>query len=418
MILILDEVVERSLIQKAAEGAAGPLLLVEFSATLNLEEDLIHLNQDGRSPWPRASNPSVALPCYWCGFTQGGADPHTAPAYPLGIPDASAKEALLIGVVQLEGVTPGQQSLSAFFFPSPTSLPQVCDIEVVRLDTDIFSRVQGIFDTRVLAPKTVSVIGVGSGGSLGAVELAKSGVGNFNLVDFDRLLAHNVARHACGLDDVGRFKTRAVRDAILRHNPRASVVCHETDITQDGGLLDQIVAASDLVFVATDNELSRYLINDACIAQGKPAVYGAAYERAFAGEVIRVIPGKAGCYACVRQGMASTMRSISSQQVFDYTDDSQLPAEPGLGLGIAFIALIHAKLALLTLLRGTGSALEDIDAEMIIWTNSARPEDGELFERPLVRHLVRVAKAENCPACSWLAGADDADALEDELGPR
>ena len=62
-------------------------------------------------------------------------------------------------------------------------------------------------------------------------------MGNFVLVDFDRLKAHNISRHVCGLADVGRFKTRAVRDAILQHNPQASVVCHEADITEDEALL-------------------------------------------------------------------------------------------------------------------------------------------------------------------------------------
>lgn len=271
---------------------------------------------------------------------------------------------------------------------------------MVRLETDVFSRLRGIFDTRVLAAKTVSVVGVGSGGSIGAMELAKAGVGNFILVDFDRLRAHNVARHVCGLADVGRFKTRAVRDAILQHNPQAAVACYEADVTRDGGLLERIVANADLVFVATDNELSRYLINEACLAAGTPAVYGGAYERAFAGEIIRVIPGgSGGCYACVRQGLANTMRSISSQQVFDYTEDTELEAEPGLGLDVAFLALIHAKMALLTLLRGTQSTLGDIGHEMIIWTNWARPQDGELFQRPLTSHFVRVPRSQDCPCC-------------------
>ena len=149
---------------------------------------------------------------------------------------------------------------------------------------------------------TVSVIGVGSGGSVGAVELAKAGVGDFVLVDFDRLRAHNISRHVWGLADVGRLKTRAVRDAILPHNPQAPVVCHEADITEDEALLEKIAATSDLVFVATDNELSRYLINETCLAAGTPAIYGGPYERAFAGEVVQVIPGAAACYACVKQG--------------------------------------------------------------------------------------------------------------------
>ena len=128
------------------------------------------------------------------------------------------------------------------------------------------------------------------------------------------------------------------------------------------------------------------------------------YERAFAGEVIRVIPGNAGCYACVRQGMAATMRNISSDQVVDYTDDAGFQAEPGLGLDVSFIALIHAKVVLLTLLRDVETSLGDINADMIIWTNAARPEDGELFEQPMARYFVRVPKNENCPSCG--SGSD------------
>ena len=263
----------------------------------------------------------------------------------------------------------------------------------------MFSRLKGIFDTRVLASKTVGVIGLGSGGSLGAVELAKTGVGNFILVDFDRLKAHNIMRHVCGLADVGRFKTRAVRDAILQHNPQASVECHKADISDDNDLLYQVVTQSDLLFVATDTELSRYMINEACLEHGKPAIYGGAYERAFAGEVLRVIPGAGGCYACVRQRMANTMRSISSQQVLDYTDDSDFEAEPGLGLDVSFIAMVHTKVVLMTLLRDTESFLGDIDADMVIWTNWARPEDGKLFEQPMARYFVRIPRSEDCPCC-------------------
>ena len=299
--------------------------------------------------------------------------------------------------------------LEAFLFPSESAAPEECEVEVVRLETDLFSRVNCIFDTRVLAPKTVAVLGLGSGGGLGAVELSKAAVGGFILVDFDRLKAHNISRHVCGLSDVGRYKTRAVRDVIAQNNPMASVQVHEVDITQEPGLLHEIVEEADLVFVATDTELSRYMINEACLLLGTPAIYGGVYERAFAGEVLRVIPGEAACYACVRQGMAKTMRSISTQQTFDYTDDSDFQAEPGLGLDVAFISMLQTKVALMTLLRDTGSSVGDIESEMIIWSNQARPEDGALFERPMSRHFVRVPRSETCAVCgveSDISGQD------------
>ena len=390
MLVVLDELVEQSLFQQAKSWPKSSVTsLPNLTATIYPEEDLVVLSMAGHKPDFSGGGANISLACYGYQPSAG-----VIPSYPAHPAEEKNRQMLTLGVIGCEA-----PSLQAFYFVSETAAGEPCETEVVRIETDVFSRLKGIFDTRILSAKTVSVIGIGSGGSVGALELAKAGVGNFVLVDFDRLKAHNISRHVCGLADVGWFKTRAVRDSILQHNPQASVVCHEADITEDEALLEKIASTSDLVFVATDNELSRYLINEACLAAGTPAIYGGAYERAFAGEVVRVIPGEAGCYACVRQALASTMRSISSQQAFDYTDDSEFQAEPGLGLEVSFIAMIHAKMALMTLLKGTESALGDLDAEMIIWVNSARPQDGELFERPLTRHLVRVPKSEDCPTC-------------------
>ena len=291
------------------------------------------------------------------------------------------------------------EPISAFYFSSSSSPGLPCTVEPIRLESDLFIRVKGIFDSYALSGKTVCVIGLGSGGSFGAVELAKCGVGRLILVDFDRLHTHNISRHVCGIKDVGRFKTHAVRDAILQHNPNAEVECWEIDITEDDNVLEGLIVGSDLVFVATDNELSKYLVNDTCVSKGVPAVYGGVYERAFAGEAIRVIPGLTGCYACVRSGLSETTGLLATPSGPDYTDDPDLETEPGLGLDVGFVASLHTKLALLTLLQGSDSTIQDIDSEMIIWVNSAKPEDGDLFATPLSRYFVRAPRVKDCPAC-------------------
>ncbi len=298
-------------------------------------------------------------------------------------------------------VNPNKYQLECHYRPSPDDDLLTCEIEVIHLETDLFSRIKGIFDTTILSPKTVAIVGLGSGGSLGAVELARCGVGNFILVDFDRLWAHNIARHTCGLSDVGRFKTRAVRDMILDKNPMADVRCYEADICEDDELLEKIVAESDLIFVATDTELPKHLINEACLKHGTPAVYGGAYERAFAGEVIRVVPGETACYNCVRQNMADTIRAIERDRVFDYTDEEEdFKPEPGLGVDVGIIILLQVKMALLTLLRGSDSSLDDIEYNMIIWGNEARPGDSGLFRKPMTRHFIKVDPVPDCPICS------------------
>ena len=390
MIVVLSQEVEPWLFaQNEGKYQDGPVKCEELRAVLRPEENHIRVYLSNANQAERLPSYAPHIACYI--FEPQSAD-HSELFRAVKRPGKGRQ--LLLCVDRANPST-----ISAFYFASSSSSSMSCTVEPVRLESDLYSRVQGIFDANDLKRKTVCVIGLGSGGSFGAVELAKCGVGRFILVDFDRLHTHNVTRHICGIGDVGRFKTHAVRDVILQHSPAAQVECWENDITEDDLLLEQVVSGSDLVFAATDTEVSKYIINDVCLSKGVPAVYGGVYERAFAGEAIRVIPGLTGCYACVRQGLSNTTGSLSTPTSLDYTDDANMEAEPGLGLDVGFIASLHTKLALLTLLRGPNATIPDIDAEMIIWVNSARPEDGELFATPLSRFFVRVPRVRDCPAC-------------------
>ena len=289
-----------------------------------------------------------------------------------------------------------------------------CPVELIGNRHRLFNRISAVVDLHSLQDKKVAVIGLGSGGGLGAVELAKSGVGSFILVDYDRLEVENISRHVCGLSDVGRWKTRAVKDRILQHNPGAAIECHEVDITEDLDLLESIVDSVDLVFVATDSEVSKYLVNEHCVNFQVPAVYGGVYESAFAGEVVLVTPGRGGCYSCVRHNLANTSGTVSSTLLGDYTDNIDTAHEPGLGIDVGFIANIHVKIALSALLNTSGSVFNDPEDQMIIWVNSAKPDDGPLFGTPLTRYFVKVPRVPDCRTCGVLAVYDEPEDLHNE----
>lgn len=73
------------------------------------------------------------------------------------------------------------------------------EIEKYSLVQKIFSRNTGILESSIMRDKNVIILGCGSVGSLVAVQLAKSGVGNFLLVDNDIVEYHNLCRHQCGI---------------------------------------------------------------------------------------------------------------------------------------------------------------------------------------------------------------------------
>jgi tRNA A37 threonylcarbamoyladenosine dehydratase len=95
----------------------------------------------------------------------------------------------------------------------------ICKKEPYSLKLDIFSRNTGILESDIMLKTGAMLIGCGSVGSLVALELAKAGVGRFLLIDNDILGYHNICRHQCGIYDVGKYKTEAVKERILQINP-------------------------------------------------------------------------------------------------------------------------------------------------------------------------------------------------------
>lgn len=107
-----------------------------------------------------------------------------------------------------------------------------CDANFIPSQSEMYSRAKGILEVDVLKDKRVMIIGLGSFGSQIAIELAKAGVGEFALFDFDRVELHNLARHTCTIKDLGRLKTDAIKEAILGKNKLAKVDLFPIDINQ------------------------------------------------------------------------------------------------------------------------------------------------------------------------------------------
>lgn len=256
----------------------------------------------------------------------------------------------------------------------------VCQHEVlpVPIQEKLFSRLEGLFETSVLSTKSVLIIGLGSGGSPIALELAKAGVTSFILIDHDRLEIENVVRHVCGIYDLGRFKTKAVRDLILDKNPYAQVITYEKKVTPEFvGELHFLIKQVDLVLCCTDNRDSRVIVNKACITEEKVCVYGGTFQRAYGGQVLRVTPGKSMCYQCFIDIMPDVatdqeISNVEQAQALAYSDRI-VPIEPGLSNDIAPISTMVVKLAILELLKDRKTTLnslyEDLPRSWYMWLN-------------------------------------------------
>jgi molybdopterin/thiamine biosynthesis adenylyltransferase len=259
-----------------------------------------------------------------------------------------------------------------------------CQIRFIPEKSDLYSRNKGLLETEALARKKVGIVGLGSGGSPIAIELAKAGVGNFVLIDFDRLELSNVSRHICGINDLGRFKTFAVRDAILQKNPHASITTLEIDVNERRDECILALETADLLACASDNDRSRFFLNEIALKYKIPALFGRAITRATGGDVLRVRPFQGPCYSClysqnIRQEGGDDEEISQTEQANallpEYTSKKDIDAviQVGLSSDIAPISNFMVKLALVELSRGLDSGIKSLEDDLIsdfyIWAN-------------------------------------------------
>lgn len=125
-----------------------------------------------------------------------------------------------------------------------------------------------------LSAARVLVIGAGGLGSPLILYLAAAGVGCIGIVDDDTVSLSNLQRQVIhGTGDIGRPKVSSAAEAVARINPGVIIEPHAHRIDERNARA--LIANYDLVADGCDNFATRYLVADACQAEGKPLVTAA-----------------------------------------------------------------------------------------------------------------------------------------------
>ena len=174
--------------------------------------------------------------------------------------------------------------------------PALTNEEVARYSRHLIMHEVGMAGQLELKAARVLCIGAGGLGSPVLLYLAAAGVGTLGLVDFDEVDYSNLHRQIIhGTPDVGRSKLDSAKSRLNALNPEVEVVTYEMALSSENAL--GLFADYDLVIDGTDNFPTRYLINDACVIQGKPNIYGSIFR--FEGQA-SVFAAKDGpCYRCL-----------------------------------------------------------------------------------------------------------------------
>ncbi len=264
-----------------------------------------------------------------------------------------------------------------------TPVSDDCEISIIPSRENLYSRSKGLIELDILQNKRVLIIGLGSGGSSIAVELAKAGVGQFALADFDRIELHNLSRHICYINDLGRLKTDALYDAIKGKNPHAQIDKFPINVNKNQDILREEIAKADVVLCCTDNNESRFVISKMLVELKKVGIFGRAITRAEGGDVFIYRPGGA-CYCCLvgNEWFDSTAEEITdlrsarrSGRIAAYVseEDAEAMVQVGLGTDIEPINNMMSKLTLVELSRGSESGISSLEEEFkqnyYMWVN-------------------------------------------------
>lgn len=169
---------------------------------------------------------------------------------------------------------------------------------------------------RKLAGMRVLIVGMGGLGSPVGMYLATAGIGHLVLSDGDKVELSNLQRQIVHRQEtLGQLKVNSAFSTLTSLNPHIRLTCLEQKL--EGTLLDEQVKAADIVVDCSDNFVTRFAVNRACVQWLKPLVSGAAAR--FEGQLTVFSPQRTDspCYHCLYQETEEeTERACSDTGVF------------------------------------------------------------------------------------------------------
>jgi molybdopterin-synthase adenylyltransferase len=158
----------------------------------------------------------------------------------------------------------------------------------------------GAAGQKKLLESKILVVGAGGLGSPILLYLAAAGVGKIGIVDFDTVDVTNLQRQILhATSDIGRAKVLSAKEGLEQLNPDIKIETYQEQLTSQNAR--DIIRMYDLVVDGSDNFPTRYLVNDACVFENKPLIYGAISQ--FEGQLslfnVTTDKSKSPCYRCL-----------------------------------------------------------------------------------------------------------------------
>jgi len=225
-----------------------------------------------------------------------------------------------------------------------------------------------------LIDSTVLLIGCGALGTVSSSYLVRAGIGQLRIIDRDFIEENNLQRQILfDEDDILENVPKAIaaQKKLQRINPNIKVEGFVTDINYSN--IEELTKDVDIIIDGTDNFETRFLVNDYCVKNSIPWVYGACIGSR--GVVMNIIPSMTPCLRCVFE----TMPQIGSFP----TCDTAGVIGPIAGIIASFQVTEAIKI-----LTGNYDSVNKNLLEIDVWETNFRQID-----------ISELKDTNNCPTC-------------------
>ena len=220
----------------------------------------------------------------------------------------------------------------------------------------------------------VFVVGAGGLGSPVLLYLAAAGVGRISFIESDELDLTNLQRQILyNTGDVGSSKADAAAARLRELNPHVELVALRERLSPENiarHLRPADAPPVDLIIETSDNFPTKFLVNDAAVLLGVPAILGGILR--FEGQLMAVNPGQSACYRCIFR---------------ELPPDGAVPN--------------CAEAGVLGAMAGTVGSLQAAEALKIL-TGAGEPLFGRMITVDLLSSRMRtlsLPRSESCPVC-------------------
>lgn len=164
----------------------------------------------------------------------------------------------------------------------------------------------------------VAIIGCGALGSVIANNLARAGVGSIKIVDRDFVELSDLGRQILfDEEDAAKRLPKAIAALNKLKKINSSIQLEAEVCSVEPRNIEKLIEGFDLVLDATDNMETRFLLNDACVKNRIPWIYGGVIGST--GMSMNIIPEKTPCLRCVihKVPLPGTLATCDTQGIIN-----------------------------------------------------------------------------------------------------